>query len=49
MSIVRVGMAEDKTFGDGWDAIFSKKKAAGKKAEPAKAEVKAAKKKAKKK
>ena len=33
MSIVRIGMAEDGKFGDGWDAIF-KKKAAAKKAEP---------------
>ena len=38
MSIVRVGMSESKSFGDGYDAIFGKKKpAAGKKAtEPAK-------------
>ncbi len=40
MSIVRVGMAEDGKFADGWDAIFNKK--AGVKKEPAakKAEVK---------
>ena len=25
MSIVRIGMAEDKKFGDGYDAIFGKK------------------------
>ena len=27
MSIVRVGMSESKSFGDGYDAIFGKKKA----------------------
>ena len=26
MSIVRVGMSESKSFGDGYDAIFGKKK-----------------------
>jgi hypothetical protein len=26
MSIVRVGLAETKNFGEGYDAIFSKKK-----------------------
>jgi CDGSH-type Zn-finger protein len=33
MSIVRVGMSEDKKFGDGYDAIFGNKpkKAAAKK------------------
>ena len=30
MSIVRVGMAEDSKFGDGYEAIFGKKKPAGK-------------------
>ncbi len=25
MSIVRIGMSEDNKFGDGYDAIFSKK------------------------
>lgn len=28
MSIVRVGLSETKTFGDGYDAIFSRKKSA---------------------
>ncbi len=32
MSIVRVGMSESKSFGDGYDAIFGKKKPAAKKA-----------------
>ena len=36
MSIVRVGMSEDKNFGDGYEAIFGSK--------PAKKTVKAAKK-----
>ncbi|MFO0805017.1 MAG: hypothetical protein U0791_18080 [Gemmataceae bacterium] len=36
MSIVRMGMAEDGKFGDGYEAIFGKKKAA---AEPAKAKA----------
>ena len=31
MSIVRVGLAETKTFADGYDAIFSRKRPAGKK------------------
>ena len=30
MSIVRVGMAEDSKFGDGYEAIFGKKKPGGK-------------------
>lgn len=48
MSIVRVGMAENKKYSTGFDAIFAKKKAAAKK--PAAAAKKpAAKKKAKKK
>ena len=36
MSIVRMGMAEDGKFGDGYEAIFGKKKTA---AEPAKAKA----------
>lgn len=28
MSIVRIGLGETKKFGDGYDAIFKKKKAA---------------------
>jgi hypothetical protein len=43
MSIVRVGLAETKNFSDGWDAIFSK----GKAAKPAKASAAAGKKKKK--
>ena len=35
MSIVRIGMAEKKKYGDGYDAIFKKK--AGKKPAAAKA------------
>lgn len=31
MSIVRIGMAEDKKFGDGYDAIFGKKEGPAKK------------------
>ncbi len=31
MSIVRVGMSESKSFGDGYDAIFGKKKPAAEK------------------
>lgn len=30
MSIVRVGLSETKGFGDGYDAIFGKKKSAAK-------------------
>jgi len=30
VSIVRVGMAEDSKFGDGYEAIFGKKKPGGK-------------------
>jgi hypothetical protein len=33
VSIVRVGMAEDKKFGDGYEAIFKKKGPARKPAE----------------
>ena len=33
MTIVRVGLAETKNYGDGWNAIFAKKKPA----KPAKA------------
>ena len=42
MSIVRIGMAEDKKFGDGYDSIFGKKGAAKKPAakKPAKATAK---------
>lgn len=47
MSIVRVGMAEDGKFSDGWEAIFKKKGAATKPA--AKKSAKAMKKPAKKK
>ena len=46
MSIVRVGMAENKKYTNGFDAIFAKKKKAAK---PAAAKKPAAKKKAKKK
>jgi hypothetical protein len=50
MSIVRMGMSEDGKFGDGYDAIFRKKKAAEKPAAKAKpAGKKPAKKAAKKK
>jgi hypothetical protein len=31
MSIVRLGMAENKSYGDGYDAIFAKKSSAAKK------------------
>ncbi len=31
MSIVRIGMSEDKNFGDGYDAIFGTKPATAKK------------------
>ena len=31
MSIVRIGMSEDKNFGDGYDAIFGTKPAGTKK------------------
>ena len=40
MSIVRIGMSEDKNFGDGYDAIFGTKPAGAKK--PAKAAKKPA-------
>ena len=38
VSIVRVGMAEDNKFGDGYEAIFGKKKSTGQqsKRQPAK-------------
>ena len=48
MSIVRMGMSEDDKFGDGYDAIFSKKKAGAKKKPAAKGSA-AKKKKAKRK
>ena len=37
VSIVRVGLSENKGFGDGYDAIFGKKKEAAGKEETAKA------------
>ena len=40
MSIVRIGMAENKKYADGYAAIFGKKKSAAKKAEPKKADEK---------
>lgn len=54
MSIVRVGMSENKSYGDGYDAIFgksgtAKKPAATAKKPPAKKAAPAAKKPAKKK
>ena len=49
MSIVRIGMAEDKKFGDGYDAIFGKKGAEKKKPAKAAAKKTPAKKPAKKK
>ena len=50
MSIVRVGLAETKKFADGYDAIFTKKRAAATQAsdKPAKKKAKPSKKKAKK-
>ncbi len=46
MSIVRVGLSENKGFADGYDAIFGKKKPAAKKlAASAKKPVKKTKKK----
>ena len=50
MSIVRVGLAENQKFADGYDAIFgSKKKSAAKSAEPKTAKAKASSPKTKKK
>ena len=55
MSIIRIGLGENKKYGDGWDSIFGRgtpaKKAKPAKKKPAKAAAKkpAAKKKAKKK
>ena len=40
MSIVRVGLSENRGFGDGYDAIFGKKPAAAKKAATAKSPAK---------
>ena len=40
VSIVRVGLAETKNFGEGYDAIFGKKKAAKKKSAKATAKKK---------
>jgi CDGSH-type Zn-finger protein len=48
MSIVRMGMSENKKYSDGFDAIFAKKKAAAKPTAPA-AKPAGKKKKAKKK
>jgi hypothetical protein len=46
VSIVRVGLGETKKFGEGYDAIFGKKKtAAAKKGKSTKAKKKTAKKK----
>ena len=42
MSIVRVGMSESKSFGDGYDAIFGKKKPATEKKAAAPAAAKKA-------
>jgi hypothetical protein len=49
VSIIRVGLAETKKFGDGYEAIFGKGKKTGKPAKVARAAKKTAKKKAKKK
>lgn len=50
VSIVRVGLAETKNFGEGFEAIFGKKKAAPeKKAKKASAKAAGSKKKSKKK
>jgi hypothetical protein len=49
VSIVRIGMAEDKKFGDGYDSIFGKKGAEKKKPAKAAAKKTPAKKPAKKK
>ena len=48
MSIVRIGLGETKGFGEGYDAIFGKKKPAGGK-KPQKPKAKPAARKAKKK
>jgi len=45
MSIIRVGLAETKNYGDGWDAIFGKKKKAAAKTKAAEKKKKPAKKK----
>lgn len=47
MSIIRVGLAETKNFAEGYDAIFSKKKAPAAKKETAEAKSGTAKKKKK--
>ena len=40
MSIVRIGLAENKKYADGYSAIFGKKKAAAKKPAAKKADEK---------
>jgi hypothetical protein len=45
VSIVRVGLAETKKFAEGYDAIFTKKKAKGAKKKPRAAKKKTSKKK----
>ena len=49
MSIVRIGLGENKGFGEGYDAIFGKKPAPAKKAKTAKSPAKKKKKAGKKK
>jgi hypothetical protein len=49
VSIVRVGLSENKGFAEGYDAIFKKKKPAAKKSAPAAVKKPAKKKPAKKK
>jgi hypothetical protein len=49
VSIVRVGLSENKGFGEGYDAIFGKKPAVAKKTEAAKSASKKKKKPGKKK
>ena len=49
VSIVRIGLAETKGFGEGFDAIFGKKEPAPAPKKPAKAKTVKAKKKGKKK
>lgn len=40
MTIVRVGLAENKSYGEGWDAIFGGGKSKASKKSPAKATAK---------
>jgi hypothetical protein len=49
VSIVRIGLGENKGFGEGYDAIFGKKPASAKKAEAGKSPSKKKKKAGKKK